>query len=135
MIRKLLAIPYVPGGRSIEGADCWGMVQICYSKLMGVEIPSYDDVYNGPSDRISAAGFIMDELGDHRHFERLIKPERGCFALLSVAGNPIHVGFMLDSQQMIHTRAGLGPSVDNVTTIKWKGRILGFYNYRPANDR
>ena len=58
MIRDLLAIPYVPGGRSIEGADCWGMVQICYSKLMGVEIPNYDDVYNGPSDRTSAAGFI-----------------------------------------------------------------------------
>ena len=135
MIRDLLAIPYVPGGRSIEGADCWGMVQICYSKLMGVEIPSYDDVYNGPSDRISAAGFIMDELDDQQHFEQVTTPDRGCCALLSVAGNPIHVGFMLDNRQMIHTRSGVGPSVDDVTTIKWMGRILGFYKYRPANDR
>jgi hypothetical protein len=102
---------------------------------MGVEIPNYDDVYNGPSDRISAAGFIMDELGDHQHFEQVTSPERGCFALLSVAGNPIHVGFMLDNRQMIHTRAGVGPAVEDVTTIKWKGRILGFYNYRQTDDR
>ena len=102
---------------------------------MGIEVPNYDDVYNGPSDRTSAAGFIMDELGDHQHFERLTSPERGCFALMSVAGNPIHVAFMLDHRQMIHTRSGAGPSVDDATSIRWKGRILGFYRYRQTDDR
>jgi cell wall-associated NlpC family hydrolase len=119
----------------MEGADCWGMVQICYSKFMGVEVPGYDDVYYEPGGDTDAADFIADQLDDQQHFERVTSPERGCFALLSVAGNPIHVGFMLDNRQMIHTRSGVGPSVDDVTTIKWKGRILGFYNYRPANDR
>jgi len=135
MIRDLLAIPYVPGGRSMEGADCWGMVQICYSKLMGVEVPGYDDVYYEPGGDTEAAGFIAEQLDDHQHFEQVTSPERGCFALLSVAGNPIHVGFMLDNRQIIHTRAGVGPAVDDVTTIKWKGRILGFYKYRQTNDR
>ena len=102
---------------------------------LGVEVPGYDDVYYEPGGDTDAADFIADQLDDQQHFEQVTTPKRGCFALLSAAGNPIHVGFMLDDRQMIHTRAGVGPSVDDVTTIKWKGRILGFYNYRPANDR
>jgi len=119
----------------MAGADCWGMVQLCYRELIGVEVPGYEYVYYEPGGDASAAGFIADQLGKNLHFESIKSPELGSFALLCVAGNPIHVGFMLNDRQMIHTRLGVGPSVDDVTTIKWKGRILGFYKYRQTNDR
>lgn len=40
-ISDLVGIPYVAGGRGLDGADCWGTARLYYQRI-GIDLPSYD---------------------------------------------------------------------------------------------
>lgn len=40
---KYLGIPYLQGGRTTEGCDCWGLVVIVYDEELGIALPKFDD--------------------------------------------------------------------------------------------
>lgn len=38
-MRHLVGVPFQKGGRSLYGADCWGLVCIAYKSLYNIELP------------------------------------------------------------------------------------------------
>lgn len=38
MIDTLLSVEYVPGGSDLSGADCWGVVELWYKHVLGIEL-------------------------------------------------------------------------------------------------
>lgn len=82
----LLHAPYLWGGRSPFGIDCSGFVQLVY-RLNGYKLPrdAYQQVENG-----TPLSFVEEaEAGDLAYFD-------------NEEGRIVHVGIILDNQQIIH---------------------------------
>ena len=44
---KYIGLPYKENGRSTEGVDCWGLARLFYKHELGIELPSYTELYAG----------------------------------------------------------------------------------------
>jgi cell wall-associated NlpC family hydrolase len=44
-----LAVPYLPGGRDLNGWDCWGAVRWLYAQHTGVWLPEYPSLSHDES--------------------------------------------------------------------------------------
>ena len=41
---KYVGVPYVPGGRTIKGFDCWGLIHLIWSNEYGTELAPEDNL-------------------------------------------------------------------------------------------
>lgn len=90
-----LGTPYLWGGRSFMGIDCSGLTQMLY-KLQGVRLPR-----NAAQQAMAGetVGFLQEaQCGDLAFFD-------------DEEGNIIHVGMLLDSQQVLHASQKSGAVV------------------------
>lgn len=129
-INKLFTIPYVLGGRSEDGADCWGLVIICYKDLFNITLPSYEHIAWSVSNGSTTAEGIADLLDTSAPFVKVGSPDLGDFVLINILGNPVHIGFMINKTTMIHTSDKIGVASDDIRGRKWQKRIQGFYRHK-----
>ena len=86
----LLATPYRSGGRSVDGIDCSGLVQIALAPF-GVAAPRDSDLQQAALGQPLAAGET---------------PQRNDLVFF-----PRHVGLMIDSKRLIHASGTAGAVV------------------------
>lgn len=128
-INSLFSIPYVLGGRTKEGADCWGLVVICYKELFNIDLPTYDNIALSVSNGNVTAKEIRQQIESSAPFIEVGSPEYGDFVLINMLGNPVHIGFMIDNKTMVHTQDKIGVCSDDIRGPKWKRRIQGYYRH------
>lgn len=116
--RELLGIPYVNGGRSLEGLDCYGLVRLLKQR-QGIDIPDY----LSPDDRRLVTAIFRSEL----RLWSPCEPGYGTIPLFRVPGM-FHCGFMLNDNDFIHTweHSG-GVCIEQLSD--WKPRLVGVYDY------
>lgn len=124
---KLFLIPYVKGGRSWDGADCWGLVQICYEEFFNIDLPKFFGIEFDSAKYTSK--IVMSELPKNG-FEKVDKPKFGDLTLINLNNCPVHIGFMLNDQEIIHTSNGNGVILSDINDSKYSKRIYGYYRYR-----
>ena len=88
-----VAIPYLPGGRSRDGTDCWGLVGLCYHDEIGRDLPFFPDV---PSTLPHAM----------KVFRQLDKPEDFCIVQIRSFEPIPHVGIYYKGGVLHMTRRG-----------------------------
>ena len=127
-----IVVPFVDHGRGWSGWDCWGMVQMYYREVLGVEIPSYvgeyTDAGRSTQTRRELAALIDHNMTDWREVDNA---EAGDVVLLKIGGRPIHVGIAVNGGQMLHTETGVDTLVERLASPMWERRIEGFYRYDP----
>jgi NlpC/P60 family len=107
-------------------------------------------VYSGP---VPCYAFARDWLADHgltfpqhdygkaahaealrRHLaeyaDRTESPLAGDVVLLTLGGNPFHIGIMASPTEFLHYDATHGVICESVRSARWRRRIAGYY--RPA---
>ena len=47
---KYIGLPYQENGRTETGTDCWGLARLYYKNELDIELPSYDELYDGSLD-------------------------------------------------------------------------------------
>ena len=124
---KYVKIPFVEKGRSEEGVDCWGLVQLIYRNELGIELPSYLECYETTNDRDELAAVISDERACK--WESPEEPKEFDVVILRMRGVPMHVGVVTKRGYMIHCARGIGTSLERPDSMRWNNNVMGFARY------
>lgn len=120
MYEDLIGVPFVDGGRSKEGMDCWGLVKECF-KRQGIEVKDYT---------ISAIELLqiskqMEK--DKELWQRVDAPLAGCLVLIKTEASAWanHVGIFIGDGRFIHAYPYAGVCISTIK--RWKAHIIGYY--------
>lgn len=109
------------------GLNCWELCEKIMIELFGIVPPTYRYKVNGSA----IAPVFVTELEKWKTIDPADRAA-GDLVLLNVAGYPIHIGIMLGRRHMIHTLRNIGSSCEEVTGIKWRKRVSGYYRWSPS---
>lgn len=128
------AIPYEGGGRTLEGADCWGLIVLLYKEIYGRDLPEFPSIgvkdYRSVEQSEVTSKEITRLLGTRPEVEKVISGSEGDLLILRVLGEPVHIALAIDDKHMIHTGRTHGVVVENYMEQKWKSKIMGIYKIK-----
>jgi len=108
-VNALVGIPWLRGGDSVEGADCWGLTRIAMRELYGVHL----DPFEGELPRGRDLANAIMSATDTDTWARVDTILEGDVVTMSVKKYPHHVGVCVGGGMVLHTleAAGSGASV------------------------
>lgn len=128
-IAQYIGIPYARGGRDTTRAlDCWGLAIHFYENEFGITLPKYDYI-NTSKESIDVSSEKLIETGCYRNFKTVETSKLGDLALFRIGAHPIHIGIIIDSDNMLHTFDKAGSTVERFTGLKWKSRLVSFHRH------
>ena len=118
----LIGIPFVDGGRDVDGLDCWGLVRLCFLR-QGIKLKDY---------AISAWDLcaISRKMEEESHaWQKIDTPEPGCLVAIRTSSKTWvnHAGVCINAEEFIHAYAVTGVSLARIR--RWRALIVGFYRY------
>lgn len=125
-----LGIPYLRGGSSREGADCWGLVPLVYRETRQIEIPLYNEGLQGRPCK----DFLQDSMKKEvdRAWEKLDPIHAQFMDVVLLQTTELHVGIVDQSKRyMLTTSHTMCTSkLDEWGRgTRWDGKLLGVYRY------
>ena len=128
---EFIGIPFVPGGRTREGADCWGLVCLVYQQVYAITLPAYPIAWSSRADWPRLTEAIEQGRRDWTPIARETAM-LGDAVVLAIAGAPLHVGIVAgtDPLRMLHAEQGIETCLERLDSIIWARRIAGFYRWR-----
>ena len=121
-----MRIPYVTGGRSAAGADCWGLVRIVRQALRGDVLPMYETV--SAVDRADVPVVSADFLAHGFPAD----PAPGVIAFVFEDGECTHCGIVLDvdgRRIVLDTSSKHGPMQRRLRDFERVFRDVAYYDY------
>lgn len=122
-LEQFFSIPFVQGGRSFEGADCWGLVYLYY-QVMDIEIPAYD-YYAVGINTLETLRKIKAEKA--AHWDQVENPAHPDVVFMRHGELQSHVGIYLGAGDFLHIETGRDVAVHNVKDFEWKHKVLGYF--------
>lgn len=117
-----VGIPYVDLGRARDGCDCLGLYILINAIRRGVTIPD---------PLCSVAGAVRRRVVSEqaKRYSLATEPEEGDAILIRRRGHPLHVGYCVSADLMLHSERGVGSTVEKWTGTKWGNRVVGVYRF------
>jgi cell wall-associated NlpC family hydrolase len=130
-IAQYVGIPYRPGGRGRDGADCWGLVAMVMREQFSIALPDYPGAAWMPAGDARAIG--AEAAAYAARFRRLAAGEErpGDAVLIRMRGAPLHVGLVVGDGWMLHAHEEADACLESYSSPAWAHRILGFYRAEP----
>jgi sulfur carrier protein ThiS len=123
---KYIGIPFKDGGRDSNGVDCWGLVRLVYKNEFNINLPSFSNEYSTTSD----VERLEELINQYREgWTETKEPKEGSIVLFRMMGRGTHVGVLVNTTQFLHVNEDSTSTIENISSHRWKDRILGFYNY------
>ena len=130
-VAELVGIPYLELGRTLQGADCWGICLIAGRHLFGLEFPEF----------FYSAADMLDEACEHIRRETsgprwTALPEGGPYPraaihIFRVKGYETHCGIHLGGGEFLHSLAGRNSCVESLFGADWRQRKTGSFAWTP----
>lgn len=124
-IETLLRIPHVPNYGRMDGADCWGVVEIWYREVLKIELDDRSDIAPGPEGL--AAGFAAKS-----NWQEIKTPVDDCLVIMSQgrikAG---HVGVFIGGK-VLHSTPDTGCVLEPLNSLRIAPRTTCFLEYCPG---
>jgi len=123
---NLVGIPFLKGGSSKVGADCWGIVLLAF-QLEGIAI---SDNIGCKADGLGLALIIQREKNNPSKWQKIIRPQKAAVAICYERGSPrpTHVGFCVSDSHMLHSMQ----QDSEIQTISHLSRVfkkIEYYKY------
>lgn len=124
-----MGIPFLDGGRTREGLDCWGLVRLVMLEQTGIELPEYGDISARDLARISEA---MDTGTNCKVWVPVSSPRPLDVVVMYARDNDhkrrrLHCGVMVNQRQMLHIERVTDSIIIPVTHGSVRFRLSGFY--------
>lgn len=115
-----IGIPYKLNGRSGEQLDCWGLFLKLYRELYGIELDDYKNI-----KMHRGVGSDVLETEDYQGWidVALHEVQEGDALILSNAGDPSHIGMVINKELMIHCYDRTGSVIESFRSNKWQSKI------------
>jgi cell wall-associated NlpC family hydrolase len=128
-LSRYVGLPYRHGGRSLDGLDCLGLVQLVWQEQFGVPLPPYDGPRWGlcrNREDIGAAAVAYA-----KSFVTIPKGEEqlGDGILIRTRGLPLHAALVVGDGLMLHIEEGNYSCIARYNSFEWASRIASFYRY------
>lgn len=130
-VKDYVGIEFENKGRG-EKCDCWGLVRRIYQEKFGIALPSFVE-YDSANDLREVSAIIRGkEKTEGKSWYPIDegKEEFGDVAIFKIAGQPVHIGFVLGNRKMLHIEMGIDSCVESYTSLRWQRRIHRFYRHR-----
>lgn len=132
MINKLdhyLTVPYVDGGRSMAGFDCWGLVRdILHHHYRQPLLESFGTV--SPDDKVNLTAAYQTVVPQFVE----CAPQDGCVVACFKRGLVLHVGVVVEANglQVYHTGRKHGPLKTSIAAFERLFFKVKYYAYNPG---
>ncbi len=124
---KYEKIPFAEKGRSLDGVDCWGLLQIIYREELGIELPSYLECYNETSERQKLSELVEEQATNY--WRDVDDPKEFDVIIMKIHGFESHLGLVVRKGVMIHCEEGVGVSIVRYDGMRWKQRVRRFVRH------
>ena len=126
-------IPVVPGGRSREGVDCWGLVRLIYKEQLGIDLPAYEGVDWKRSTEVWQEIARQESSGEWDEIDRFSRRPFDVVTL-RIGGVPWHIGVLFDKDRFIHADPVRGVRIERLDAIHWRNRVVGYHRLRDVDS-
>lgn len=130
-IKRAIGVPFVDGGRTMAGWDCWGMVYVAYREVLGIELPTYGDI---SADDLRAVRRAMVSGAAIRETWRPVREPRPFDVVgMKSAGGSImaHVGLYLPGE-VLHVERASMTAREPIHGAIMRSRIIGYWRHADA---
>jgi len=131
---KYIGTPFQANGRSLEGADCYGLVYLVLLNECGIKLPLLLDTYDSIEDYDRIARAITDKRTEEEEWLPVKLSEAKSFDVIvsNMMGFPMHCGIVSQKGYQLHLVEGTQAIQESYTTGKWRApnRIVGIYRHR-----
>lgn len=126
---EFVGIPFRDLGRTLDGADCWGLFRLALLKVAGLELPAYDEHYASAIERRVKAEMIRGGMGDWQ--EVVAGHEQRFDGILMKDGRfDCHIALVTLPGRMLHIYQGGTSCVDRYHNSPFRERIVSFWRHR-----
>jgi len=131
-VGKYIGIPFNEHGMDEGGVSCYGLVCLVYRNELGLTLKTYDHAYDTiKQDRENiCAAFNTARNGAWKHIDQYTP---WCVGLFRIYGKPLHIGIMVNADEMLNVRDGVETSIERVDSMTWNTRLVGLYEYAHAD--
>lgn len=119
-----VGIPYRAHGTDRGGVYCYGLLQLVYAEMLGIDLPSRDHiadygVVRGEAIRDDIEAGIWREVDEPKPFDAV---------LYRMLGNDFHIGIATSRRHVLHANR---PQVVIIpfSDPKWTRRLTGIYRH------
>lgn len=127
--KRFVGIPFVPYGRTFQGADCYGILSLYYKENLNIDLP---DLRINPDDTKKIFETFLNEISSN--WKEIKRPEPNCAVAMATSEKYpkriTHVGIMLDNKRMLHTFKRMGSHVIRIDSPIISTQIRGFYKWQ-----
>lgn len=123
--KKYLEVPFLHGGRAMEGLDCYGLIVHIYG-MLGIDI---FDIANYEQEWSRQKNYFLDYRS--REWEKTHEPRKYDAVLFKTfTGKLDHVGVVVDRYRYIHAHRFYNVMISRFGDKKLKLTTAGFYRHK-----
>ncbi len=129
--RPYIGIPFVDGGRDMEGCDCYGLGHLVLARERGVMTPAFSDQYTTIEDHDDIDRLVA---GEKRRWQPIEKGAEQSFdwVLFRIEDKHWHVGIVAVPGIMLHILEGINSAWEEYRSRYWLPKLRGFYRWGEA---
>ena len=119
---RYIGIPFVVGGRDIQGFDCWGFLKHYYKNELNIDVIDYDVTVDKSKEVIET----IQKEKIKPFWKKIQTPVNNCVVLLGKITKAHHVGIYVDGG-VLHCTNGVGVVYNRMSKIKLLYNRVEFY--------
>jgi cell wall-associated NlpC family hydrolase len=126
-VKKYVGIPFVSGGRTMQGCDCWGLVRLVLHDEYGYDLPSLDADYSDALDRSSISP-CFEKYAPLILGEKIDCPKESSVAIIRSGKLATHIALYAGDGYILHARRRCGSVCERLSSPALTGLVEGWWH-------